>query len=139
MQRGYNKDNAYVQSYIDTITPEDEEKYLGALFRISNDCGLTFGKIHHSPITSPHGPVQLKDGTVMWAGTRFDDIFGGIEVRCLDTESGETELTGKITSSQIASGMTMSGIAQMNIRMSISTLISNPNTILYQEKSLPII
>lgn len=99
MQRGYNKDNAYVQSYIDTITPEDEEKYLGALFRISNDCGLTFGKIHHSPITSPHGPVQLKDGTVMWAGTRFDDIFGGIEVRCLDTESGETELTGKITSS----------------------------------------
>ncbi|MBE6819793.1 MAG: exo-alpha-sialidase [Ruminococcaceae bacterium] len=99
MQRGYNKDNAYVQSYIDTITPEDEEKYLGALFRISNDCGLTFGEIYHSPITSPHGPIQLRDGTVMWAGTRFDDIFCGIEVRLLDTESGETELIGKITSS----------------------------------------
>ncbi len=99
MQRGYNKDNAYVQSYIDTITPDDEEKYLGALFRISNDCGTTFGEIHHSPITSPHGPIQLKDGTVMWAGTRFDDIFGGVEVRRLDTESGETELIGKITAS----------------------------------------
>ena len=99
VQREYNKDNDYVQRYIDTITPEDEKKYLGALFRISNDCGITFGEIHHSPITSPHGPIQLKNGTVIWAGTRFDDIFCGIEVRILDTESGETELIGKITSS----------------------------------------
>ncbi|MBR4857586.1 MAG: exo-alpha-sialidase [Clostridia bacterium] len=99
MQRGYNKDNAYVQNYIDTITAEDEEKYLGALFRISNDCGITFGKIYHSPVTSPHGPIQLRNGKIMWAGTRFDNIFGGIEVRLLDTESGETELLGKITSS----------------------------------------
>lgn len=97
MQRGYNQDNPYVQRYIDTITKEDEEKYLGAIFRISNDCGLTFGKIHHSPVTSPHGPIELRDGTVLWAGTRFDDIFAGIEVRRLDTESGETELIGKIT------------------------------------------
>ncbi len=99
MQRQHNKDNAYVQSYIDTITKADEEKYLGSLFRISNDCGVTFGRIFHSPVTSPHGPTQLKDGTVLWAGTNFDDIFGGIEVRRLDTESGETELTGKITAS----------------------------------------
>ncbi len=99
MQREHNKDNAYIQSYIDTITKEDEEKYLGALFRISNDCGITFGKIFHSPITCPHGPTELRDGTVLWAGTRFDDIFAGIEVRRLDTESGETELIGKITAS----------------------------------------
>ena len=99
MQRGYNQDNKYVQSYLDTLTAEDEEKYLGASFRISRDCGITFGKIHRSPITSPHGPVQLKDGTVLWAGTRFDDIFGGVEVHRLDTESGETEFIGKITSS----------------------------------------
>lgn len=99
MQRGYNKDNAYVQSYIDTITAEDEEKYLGSLFRISNDCGISFGKIYHSPVTSPHGPIQLKNGKVTWAGTRFDDIFGGVEVHLLDTENGETELIGRITSS----------------------------------------
>lgn len=99
MQRGYNKDNKYVQSYIDTITADDEKRYLGATFRISRDCGITFGKLHRSPITSPHGPIQLKDGSVLWAGTRFDDIFGGIEVRRLDTESGETEFVGKITAS----------------------------------------
>ncbi len=98
MQRGYNRDNKYVQSYIDTITAEDEEKYLGASFRISHDYGITFGEIHHSPITSPHGPIQLKDGTVMWAGTRFDNIFAGIEVHRIDTESGKTEFIGKIVS-----------------------------------------
>lgn len=99
MQRQHNRDNAYAQRYIDTVTKADEEKYLGSLFRISNDCAVTFSKIYHSPITSPHGPTQLKDGTVLWAGTRFDDIFAGIEVRRLDTVSGETELIGKITAS----------------------------------------
>ncbi len=99
MQKQHNRENAYAQSYIDCITKEDEEKYLGSLFRISNDCGITFGKIFHSPVTSPHGPTQLKDGTVLWAGTRFDDIFAGIEIRRLDTASGETELIGKITAS----------------------------------------
>ena len=99
MQREYNKDNKYVQSYLDIITEKDEEKYLGASFRISRDCGITFGKIYRSPITSPHGPVQLKNGTVLWAGTKFNDISGGIEVHRIDTESGETELVGKIISS----------------------------------------
>ena len=99
MQRQHNKDNAFVQSYIDTMTKADEEEYLGSNFRISRDYGITFGRIFRSPVTSPHGPVQLMDGTVLWAGTRFDDVFGGIEVRRLDTESGETELIGKITAS----------------------------------------
>ncbi len=95
-QREYNKDNEYVQRYIDSITKEDEEKYLGSVFRISRDCGITFGEICHSPVTSPHGPTHLRNGTVLWAGTRFDNVFGGIEIHSLDTESGETEFIGKI-------------------------------------------
>lgn len=98
MQREYNKENKYVQSYIDTITAEDEERYLGSTFRVSHNYGLTFGKIYKSPVSSPHGPIQLKNGTVLWAGTRFDDVFGGIEVHRLDTENGETEFIGRITS-----------------------------------------
>ncbi len=96
-QRGYNTDNSYVQSYLDTITAEDEEKYLGATFRISRDCGISFGEIHRSPVTSPHGPTQLRDGTVLWAGNKFDDITLGIEVVSLDTSSSETQHIGKIT------------------------------------------
>ena len=96
-QRENNIDNEYVQRYIDLITKDDEEKYLGSNFRISRDCGITFGELHHSPVSSPHGPTQLNDGTVLWAGTRFDNVFGGIEIHRLDTETAETELIGKIT------------------------------------------
>ncbi len=97
MQRGYNQDNEYAQSYINTITKEEEDKYLGANFRISKDLGITFGEIHHSPVTSPHGPTELKDGTILWAGNNFNDVQSGIEVHKLNPENGETEFLGKIT------------------------------------------
>ncbi|MBQ8576322.1 MAG: exo-alpha-sialidase [Clostridia bacterium] len=97
MQRQHNKENEYVQSYINTITQEDEEKYLGSLFRISHDCGITFGEIHHSPVTSPHGPTELKNGTVLWAGNNFYNYNDGIEIVSLNTQNGETEFVGKIT------------------------------------------
>lgn len=96
-QRQNNTDNEYAQRYIDTITAEDEEKYLGSTFRISHDCGITFGRVLRSPVTSPHGPTELRDGTILWAGNRFDNVEGGIEIVKLNTENGETESVGKIT------------------------------------------
>lgn len=56
---------------IEQISNEDEKKYLGSTFTISYDNGKTFGEIYKSPITSPHGPIELKDGTIIWVGTRF--------------------------------------------------------------------
>lgn len=97
MQKQHNKENDYIQSYIDTITNEDEEKYLGSNFRISHDCGITFGEIFSSPVTSPHGPTQLRDGTVLWAGNNFHNYSDGIEIVSVNTENGETEFVGKIT------------------------------------------
>lgn len=97
MQRGYNQDDKYVQSYIDTITKDDEKKYLGSLFRVSHDCGRTFGEIFRSPVTSPHGPKELSDGTIMWAGNNYEHVRDGIEIVTLNPESGETQLVGKIT------------------------------------------
>lgn len=96
MQREYNKDNEYVQSYINTITKEDEEKYLGSNFRISYDCGVTFGELIPSPVTSPHGPTELRDGTVLWIGNNFNNCEAGLEVVSINTENGETEYVGEI-------------------------------------------
>lgn len=62
---------AFFDAYLDTVTPEDENKYLGSEFRISQDCGVTFGPIFKSPITSPHGPIELSDGTILWVGRTF--------------------------------------------------------------------
>ena len=97
MQREYNKENEYVQNYINTITKDDEEKYLGSTFRVSFDNGITFGKLMHSPVTSPHGPKELCDGTVLWVGNNFFDVEAGLEVAKLNPETGEAEYMGKIT------------------------------------------
>lgn len=99
-QRDYNTDSEYVQRYLDTITEEDEEKYLGAIFRISYDYGMTFGDILHSPVTSPHGPTELSDGTVMWVGNNFRDYESGLEAVKLHTDTGEAEYVGKITTDE---------------------------------------
>lgn len=63
--------DAYTQAYLDSVTPEREREALGATFRISNDGGVTFGKIFKSPITSPHGPVELSDGRLLWVGRTY--------------------------------------------------------------------
>ena len=97
MQREHNKENEYAQSYIDTITKEDEEKYLGSLFRVSTDGGITFGEIFHSPVTSPHGPTELKDNTILWAGNNFNDYNSGIEVYSINAKNGKCDFVGKIT------------------------------------------
>ena len=96
MQRQYNEDNKFVQAYIDTITKEDEEKYLGVTFRISRDCATTFGEIYRSPVTCPHGPTELRDGTILWVGTDFYDYESGIKVVKFNPENCETELVGQI-------------------------------------------
>ncbi|MBQ2974316.1 MAG: exo-alpha-sialidase [Clostridia bacterium] len=71
-QRGIPELTAYDSAYLDTVTPEQEKKALGACFRISNDCGVTFGEIFKSPVSSPHGPVELPDGTLLWVGSTYN-------------------------------------------------------------------
>lgn len=64
----------FFEKSLDMITPDDESKYLGSEFRISHDCGITFGDIHKSPITSPHGPCELHNGSILWVGRTFDEM-----------------------------------------------------------------
>lgn len=79
--------------YINSVSPEEEAEALGVSFRISNDCGETFGKIHNSPISSPHGPTELSDGTILWVG-RIQGIHNHIEAHTIDTKTGEMTFVG---------------------------------------------
>ncbi len=63
----------YFYSYLETIDKKTEEKYLGSTYKISNDLGKTFSETKISPVTSPHGPIQLKDGRILWIGAEFKD------------------------------------------------------------------
>lgn len=70
-ERRSETEKAYCRSYLDLVTPEEERQALGATFALSFDGGVTFGEIHKSPVTSPHGPVELGDGTLLWVGRTF--------------------------------------------------------------------
>ena len=81
--------------YINSVSPEDEAEALGISFRISKDCGETFGKIYKSPVSSPHGPVELNDGTVLWVGRKLG-IHNHIYAYTINTDTGEMTLRGDL-------------------------------------------
>lgn len=87
------EDQEYIKAHLTTITDEDENTYLGSLFRISYDNGKTFGDIYKSPVTSPHGPIETGDGSILWVGNTFGTE--DIEAHKINLD-GTTEFVGKI-------------------------------------------
>ncbi len=67
--------NEMIKAYLNTVKPEDEARDLGNPYRVSYDYGRTFGEIFHAPVTSPHGPIELNDVTILWVG-RAEDTLG---------------------------------------------------------------
>lgn len=63
-------------SYLNQITKEEETAALGSSFRISRDNGVTFGPPIKIPVTNPHGPAVLPDGSFLWVG----NVFGNGEL-----------------------------------------------------------
>lgn len=94
------KDEPYVQAYLDTVTQEEEDAVIGSTFRISDDGGVTFGPLHRSPVTSPHGPAVLKDGSLLWVGRTFSPRNAKTEYDRVEAHKvfpdGSTEYVGYI-------------------------------------------
>lgn len=64
---------AYIDAYLELMkTTDGEEKYLGSTYVMSND-GYVFGEVKRMPVTAPHGPAPLKDGSFLYVGRYFDD------------------------------------------------------------------
>lgn len=91
----------YTCSYLDTVSDMEEAAVLGSTFRISRDNGLTFGDLHTCPVSSPHGPVALQDGSILWVGYSFmtdatkegkEDYLAAYRIN----PDGSTELVGRI-------------------------------------------
>ena len=76
-QRGWNAQNknALIDAYLDRLermgVEQIEEKYLGSTFIISHDGGKTFSDIMRMPVTTPHGPAVMKDGSLLYVGRTF--------------------------------------------------------------------
>lgn len=81
--------------YVNSISPKQEAEALGVLYRISHDCGETFGPILKAPVSSPHGPTVLNDGTVLWVGRRLGS-HNSIAAYVINTDTGEMTLRGEM-------------------------------------------
>lgn len=72
----------FIDAYLDYVQETGgAEKFVGSTYRISDDGLRTFGPLRFSPVTCPHGPLALKDGTLLYIGRRFsdDDAFNECE------------------------------------------------------------
>lgn len=62
-----------IHAYLDGVTEEQEKKYLGSTYVLSNDGGTSWEEeVRHVPVTAPHGPVVLNDGTLFYVGRVFE-------------------------------------------------------------------
>lgn len=57
----------------DRLTPEQRKERLGTWMLRSTDGGLTWSAPYRCLVNSPHGPTQLKDGTLFYAGKKLWD------------------------------------------------------------------
>lgn len=92
----YSPCEKYVEAYVNMISDETVAAEKASRFCISNDFGTTFGSKHRAPITSPHGPICLKDGSILWVGTNYchgqDNVISAYKIYT----DGRTEFLGRI-------------------------------------------
>ena len=77
------------QGAADRISPERRKKELGVWMLRSTDGGVTFSARYDSLVNSPHGPIQLSDGRLLYAGKEFWSDNDRIGV-CESTDDGQT-------------------------------------------------
>ena len=77
------------QPYIDRLTPEISQEYLGSFVRRSTDGGRSWGPLIRVPLMTSHGPVTGRDGRLLYLG--YSDE-GGIPTIafCESTDDGLT-------------------------------------------------
>ncbi|MFN7921164.1 MAG: sialidase family protein [Bryobacteraceae bacterium] len=54
-------------------TPEQRQSLLGTWMLRSDDAGLTWSAPYRVPLNSPHGPIALSDGRLLYAGKKLWD------------------------------------------------------------------
>jgi sialidase-1 len=78
--------------YAEKITPDIKEKWLGNWVRRSQDNGKTWGQPVRTTVTAPHGPIQLRDGRLLYVGMGNRNGQGGVQVE----ESSDDGLSWKV-------------------------------------------
>ncbi len=79
----------FIEEYLKLIPKEEEERYLGSSYLISEDGGYHFGKRHMIDITAPHGPIVLNNGELLYVG---QDYWGNESSTSSNKAHGRNEI-----------------------------------------------
>ncbi len=90
--------NKFVLSYVDLITEEEVEKYVGATYVISRDGGYTFSKPKRPThcLGTPHGPTLLDNGKIIMSGRKYVDGGRKLSTEICYTFSDDGETWGEL-------------------------------------------
>lgn len=64
---------SWMEARVSTLDDETAARHRGSWTRLSLDGGQTFSAPRRAPVNSPHGPIVLKNGALLYAGKRFPD------------------------------------------------------------------
>lgn len=83
------------QAVFDTWSDEVVRKWQGSWVRTSSD-GCAWSDFYPVPVSAPHGPIRLADGSLLYLGKEFP--FHGVEpigqiLACRSTDDGKTWTT----------------------------------------------
>lgn len=108
-QRKSGQGGEYRDRYLDMVSEEEQNAVLGSTFRVSFDNGVTFGPLYRSPITSPHGPLEMPDGTIVYVGRTFSRTqVDCISAYTLDPHTGAMDYLGSVENVEDEDGKLLS-------------------------------
>lgn len=94
------KEYAVSEAYMDTLDDEIHTEYLGSYIRRSLDNGKTWLPRQKVPVTTPHGPIKLRNGDILYFGKEYKGWHHTMDGRVqayLSHDFGETwELIGEV-------------------------------------------
>lgn len=84
------------RKHIEKLSPETKKAWLGCWVRRSEDGGRTWGDCIRVPVNAPHGPIELKNGRLLYVGKRLWDDPKSLDV-CESRDDGRTwQVIGRI-------------------------------------------
>ncbi|MAF67134.1 MAG: hypothetical protein CMJ84_15935 [Planctomycetes bacterium] len=88
---------AMVESWrptLDAISKQELADHLGSWTIRSDDGGVTWGDVTRAPVATPHGPIRLRDGDLLYLGKRYvegpDELNDGKIVAAHSGDGGQT-------------------------------------------------
>jgi hypothetical protein len=80
-----------------TWTDELVKKHLGSWLMLSADAGRTWSQPIRAPVSTPHGPIRLRSGQLLYLGKDSREMSAGVILAAASADGGRTwEIRGEV-------------------------------------------